>query len=44
MRTIFSIREIAADDGMNGQHIEIVRGDASGVKVLHPRIRLEIDA
>ena len=44
MRTILRIREIATDDGMDGQHIEVVRRDASGMKILDLRTRLQIDA
>ncbi len=44
MGTILFIREIASDDGLNSQYIEIVGRDAPVMHVLHVRTGLEIHA
>ena len=42
MRKVFRIREIAPHDGMNSQDVEVMRGDASRVNILHLRTRLQV--
>ena len=42
MRTILILREIASDDGMESQHVEVVCRDPSCMKVLHMGTGLKV--